>query len=55
MWASITMSAMWTTQNDTKIRTRFWPLVCWNAAHALSMAEREVLGVKILADGSLMM
>ena len=48
--ASITAAAMWTTQNDTSILTRFWPPVCWNAAHALSMAERGEL--KIPAGGS---
>jgi|RhiMetdeSRZDD1v2_1073273.scaffolds.fasta_scaffold80217_2 hypothetical protein len=44
---------MWTTQNDTRILTRFWPPGLWNAAHAISMAERDVLlGVKkIPAEG----
>jgi hypothetical protein len=51
-WASITASAMWTTHNDTRILTRFWPPGLWNAAHSISMAERDVLGVKIPAEGS---
>ena len=41
-WASITASAMWTTQNDTRILTRFWPAGLWNAAHSMSMAECAV-------------
>ena len=36
---------MWTTQNDTSILTRFWPPVCWNAAHVLSVAERDELKI----------
>jgi hypothetical protein len=48
--AAITASAMGTTQNDTSILTRFWPPVRWNAAHALSMAERD--GLKIPEGGS---
>jgi hypothetical protein len=39
--ASIIASALWTTQNDPSMLTRFWPPVCWNAAHALSMAARD--------------
>ena len=43
--ASLTAAAMWTSQNDTRILMRLWPPELWNAAHALSMAERDVLSV----------
>jgi len=43
--ASLIASVMWTTQNDTSIRTRFEPPVRWNAAHALRMAERDELKI----------
>src|SRR5262249_12708402 len=50
-WASITARAMGTTQKDTRILTRFGPAGLWNAALSMSMAEGDVLGVKIPAAG----
>jgi hypothetical protein len=43
---------LWTTQHDTRLLTPCWPPGLWNAAHALSMAMRDVLAVKISAEGS---
>lgn len=37
--ASLSASAMWTTQHGTSILTRFWPPVLWNAALSLSVAD----------------
>jgi hypothetical protein len=42
---------MGTTQNETRILTRFWLPRLWNAAHSNSMAEHDVLGVKIPDEG----
>jgi len=39
-------------QNDTSILECLLPLVLWNAARYSSMAARDVLGVKIPAEGS---
>ena len=50
--ASITASATWATQNDTRIFKRFWPPVLWSAALSSSMAERDVWSVKIPDEGS---
>jgi len=49
--ASITASATWAIQHDTSILACLSPPVLWNAAHYISMAARDVLGVKIPAEG----
>jgi hypothetical protein len=39
------------TEHDIRILMYVWPPEIWNAAHALGMAERDVLEVKIPAAG----
>jgi|GEM_PF-5463457 len=50
LWASITASATWATQNDTRNLEGLLPPMLWNAARALSMVQRAVLAVKIPDD-----
>ncbi len=50
--ASITVSATWAMQNDARILEYLLPPVLWSAARYSSMAARDVLGVKIPAEGS---
>ena len=49
--ALVTMAAIGLTQNDTKISKRFWLPAFRNITHALRMAERDMLKVKIPAEG----
>jgi hypothetical protein len=50
--ASITASALWATQNDARVLEHLCPPVLWSAAPSVSMAERDVLGVKIPDEGT---
>jgi len=45
-------SATWSTQNNPRILDLLLPPVLWHAARSLSMAARDVLEVKIPAEGS---
>jgi hypothetical protein len=47
--ASISASATRATQHDSRILECLFPPVLWNASRYISMAERDVLGVKIPA------
>jgi hypothetical protein len=49
--ASVATSAMGPAQNGTRILTCFWLSALWNVAHALCMAQRDVSGMKIPAEG----
>jgi hypothetical protein len=51
--ATITAVAPWVTQNDARILERLCPPVLWSTAPSVSMAERDVLGVKIPTEGRL--
>ena len=50
--ASITSLATWPTQNNPRILERLLPPMAWNAVRYSSMAERDVLGVKIPPESS---
>jgi hypothetical protein len=49
---STTTFARWSTQHDTKLLMPCWPLGLWNAAHARSIAARDVFGAKIPTEES---
>jgi hypothetical protein len=49
--ASITAPATWPTENNTRILERLLPPMLWNSTRYISMAERDVLGVKIPTEG----
>ena len=51
MTDSIMASATWATQNGPRILDRLLPPMPCNAARSNSMAARDVLGVKIPAEG----
>ena len=50
--ASITASATWAIQNDARVFEHLLPPVLWCAASYVSVTERDVLGVRIPAEGS---
>jgi hypothetical protein len=49
--ASITASATWATQHDARVCEGLFPPVLWSTVRYVPLAERDVVGVKIPAEG----